>query len=1218
MANLKQTSVTGSSGTTSLFISGSSIVMPSMSGSVDSGTAAQMYVDITPTAGLTMKLTQAGSFGSQNSPYTCLGAWSIGGNMINSRTSTSGTGFSVDSLLTAGGNDGSAMNETEEYNGSSWSAGGALSISRWTQLTGTQNAAIAGGGATPTRLSCTEEYDGASWSTGGAMNYAHADGAFSGQQNAGAYFGGYIGGPSLGTCTEFYNGTAWSNGPATPSNTFGGQAQGSISATTLLLGGTSPSAPAYGASTCAIDFDGTSYNAITSLLFCHAVGGGYGDSSDNMGVAGGCTHGSNGCKTEEWHGISWSLLPDVPNANRYLGGGGNINGSGAGIFGGGPVESVTQQFTKVLTNPFTYNSAVSSDSWSGATNMIQASRKPGGAVTQNAALSIGGSSIPAALNNTEEFDGSTWTAGGTLSIARCAGAGGGTQNAAFFAGGAVSPTKYANTEEYNGSSWSPGGAMITARTYAAGGGTQNAGLALGGYTPTVVSCIEEYNGSSWSTAGALSIARYGNIENAGTSQNDGVAVGGYPSSTTCASFEIWNGSSSTTGPNLVNCSANGAGGVESSDDIIMINGGIAPYTLTQKYNGTSWSISFPLTGYAGTGASIGAGSGTAAVIFGGLNGPAAIGNTYLFNQPTNVCSTTPFCIASSWSTGGALIKSRQAPGTSGTPTAGLVFGGLTSTGGNDYVTDTEEYNGTSWSAGGALSIARCAGGSSTAGTQNAALYFTGLGNSNSTQTSTEEYNGTSWSPGGSTINAVYSGYGAGTQNSAIRFGGYVSPADTTTSEEYNGTSWSAGGAMNIARRELGGAGASSNAAVAFGGNPTKSDTEEYNGTAWVATNSMNTGRRFVSGNGTVSDALAIGGNTPSTTNKTERFNGITWSNVANLNVERNFGASAGTANSTFFVGGTPANKCVEEFVCANYQVGVWSGEAPLITGRSSGAGAGVTNAALAFGGNDPVITTTEEWNGKSWSVGGALIVGARYMGGTGLQDATLKAAGYNGSSYINNTEEYDGTSWTAGPTTINSKATMGLTGIQNAAVMFGGEPTTNTTEEYNGSAWSAGNTMITAIVGNSGVGTQNASLSIGGYTPTTVATVEQYNGTTWSSSVALNIARRYATAFGTSNSAINAGGNNNASCSSTEEWNGIGWSSRANILIARPNLKSSQNSLSSEGIIFTGSPGLNTTSKWSVSNPVNRGIYSFTKMLGDGAVLDSTSTTSGGGYGGGY
>ena len=94
--------------------------------------------------------------------------------------------------------------------------------------------------------------------------------------------------------------------------------------------------------------------------------------------------------------------------------------------------------------------------------------------------------------------------------------------------------------------------------------------------------------------------------------------------------------------------------------------------------------------------------------------------------------------------------------------------------------------------------------------------FTGLGG----QQATEEYNGSSWSSGNSTINNVYSGYGAGIQNSAIRFGGYDSPTDTNTSEEYDGTNWSAGSTMITARRELGGAGASSNCCNSIWGNPT--------------------------------------------------------------------------------------------------------------------------------------------------------------------------------------------------------------------------------------------------------------------------------------------------------------------------------------------------------------------------------------------------------------
>ena len=64
------------------------------------------------------------------------------------------------------------------------------------------------------------------------------------------------------------------------------------------------------------------------------------------------------------------------------------------------------------------------------------------------------------------------------------------------------------TEEYNGTSWSAGGALSTARYALAGAGTQNAGLAFGGKSPAIVSCTEEYNGSLWSAGGALSIARY--------------------------------------------------------------------------------------------------------------------------------------------------------------------------------------------------------------------------------------------------------------------------------------------------------------------------------------------------------------------------------------------------------------------------------------------------------------------------------------------------------------------------------------------------------------------------------------------------------------------------------------------------------------------------------------------------------------------------------------
>ena len=105
-------------------------------------------------------------------------------------------------------------------------------------------------------------------------------------------------------------------------------------------------------------------------------------------------------------------------------------------------------------------------------------------------MAFGGCS-PAIVSCTEEYDGSSWAAGGALITARGRLAGAGTQNAGLASGGFFPLTSA--TEEYDGSSWTAGGALITARLDLAGAGTQNAGLAFGGASPGIVSCTEEYN-----------------------------------------------------------------------------------------------------------------------------------------------------------------------------------------------------------------------------------------------------------------------------------------------------------------------------------------------------------------------------------------------------------------------------------------------------------------------------------------------------------------------------------------------------------------------------------------------------------------------------------------------------------------------------------------------------------------------------------------------------
>jgi hypothetical protein len=104
---------------------------------------------------------------------------------------------------------------------------------------------------------------------------------------------------------------------------------------------------------------------------------------------------------------------------------------------------------------------------------------------------------PTITAQTEEYDGSTWTAGGTMNTARRRLGGAGTQTAALGFGG-DSPI-VAATEEYDGSTWTsnPTG-LNTARDSLAGCGIQTAALGFGGYSPPPVTGATE----EWLGAGA--------------------------------------------------------------------------------------------------------------------------------------------------------------------------------------------------------------------------------------------------------------------------------------------------------------------------------------------------------------------------------------------------------------------------------------------------------------------------------------------------------------------------------------------------------------------------------------------------------------------------------------------------------------------------------------------------------------------------------------------
>ena len=136
--------------------------------------------------------------------------------------------------------------------------------------------------------------------------------------------------------------------------------------------------------------------------------------------------------------------------------------------------------------------------------------------TQTAGLFGGGESPadPYGSNATEEYDGSSWTAGGNRNDSRFRVTNFGTQTAAVGFGGYLQtgtphPQRYlTDSEEYDGSSWTESGVVNPNGIQSASGtGTQTAGLSAGGGIGPAAGAAGltaesyEYDGSSWSAGG---------------------------------------------------------------------------------------------------------------------------------------------------------------------------------------------------------------------------------------------------------------------------------------------------------------------------------------------------------------------------------------------------------------------------------------------------------------------------------------------------------------------------------------------------------------------------------------------------------------------------------------------------------------------------------------------------------------------------------------------
>jgi hypothetical protein len=200
--------------------------------------------------------------------------------------------------------------------------------------------------------------------------------------------------------------------------------------------------------------------------------------------------------------------------------------------------------------------------WSSAAPLITARAllSMGNTGTQTAGIAIGGRTNPPEVMKaeTEEYDGSSWTAGGNLNQGRFSGASFGVQTAAVLAGGdrpALSPDGRTETEEYNGSSWTSGNAVPVPRARVTGFGILTAGVQFGGITGTfpfvAQDSTQEYDGTNWAGGGTLNTSR-GAAGGVG-SQTAGLAIAGQatsPPGSSILTTEEYNGTSWTNLTNI--------------------------------------------------------------------------------------------------------------------------------------------------------------------------------------------------------------------------------------------------------------------------------------------------------------------------------------------------------------------------------------------------------------------------------------------------------------------------------------------------------------------------------------------------------------------------------------------------------------------------------------------------------------------------------------------
>ena len=315
----------------------------------------------------------------------------------------------------------------------------------------------------------------------------------------------------------------------------------------------------------------------------------------------------------------------------------DIKGGTVQNFAGDPPAPIEGQVWYDSTaGAFQYRALQAAGSWStgGNLNTGRAQLSSATRATQGASLAFGGTST-ATHDETESYNGSTWTEVADMNTTAYSRGGAGITTSAIAYGGLPTGGATVNAETWNGSTWTEVGNLNTARYHIRGtGATNTAVIAASGRVPgTNYSIAESFNGTSWTEVGDLNTGKgAGCVAGILTAA---IYFGGQPTIT--ADTESWNGSSWTEVGNLNTARAQlgGAGLITAALAMGGQSAAPAATAVTESFNGTAWTEVNDLS--TARQDNTGSGTSTAGLAFGGSQDPGAA--TEEWDKPSETSET---------------------------------------------------------------------------------------------------------------------------------------------------------------------------------------------------------------------------------------------------------------------------------------------------------------------------------------------------------------------------------------------------------------------------------------------------------------------------------------------------------------------------------------------------------------------------------------------------